>query len=366
MSRYRFFVSYARKDRKSAEVLVKQLEDGGHQVLWDSRLGAGRLFTAEIQKAIQRCHFFIPVISHNSLTNSWVQQEIGYALACNVPLVPLVFDNIAEKVGMLMGIQGMVVKKSLIKHQLKDQLQRNNWGNLLRDAQTKSLAVFQCDSDDREKSRLIVASAQYVADQFSNVMVMQRSTLTSFSLPAQLEDDNWRGVNDKMRLYWLKPAERCALEELAKIGSCCLIIDPCYSLAGYRLDINVAKLLTLRDFFLSNLENDRLRVVVQRFDRSESEVIIEDHWMAHSAAVRTMATERETLSTWHAPTVRLYAETFQKEFDRLYEQQEESRGNRKSSKYAAELINCRLRSLWNCSTVPERYTHCMFQNIPES
>lgn len=201
MPRLRFFVSYAREDREFAEILVCQLRAGRHHVWFDEMLVAGWQFTEEIQKNIQRCHFFMPVISPNSLASVWVQQEIGYALACNVPVVPAVFGKLLGKGGMIGGIQHIVAREPVDQDQLKKQLHKNSWDRLLRHAQERSLAVFQCNSDDTEKSRLIIKGAQEVADEFKNITVMQRSTLTSFSLPEQFEDKNWESVLDSNSNY---------------------------------------------------------------------------------------------------------------------------------------------------------------------
>jgi hypothetical protein len=80
--------------------------------------------------------------------------------------------------------------------------------------------------------------------------------------------------------------------------------------------------------------------------------------MAHSAAVGTMVAERETISTWHAPTVRRYADTFQREFDELFDRQDGPRGSRSSAEYAIDWIDCRIDHLKDLSTVPERCQEC--------
>jgi hypothetical protein len=359
MDKYRFFISYARKDYQSVEILVYQLESLGHNVWWDKRLEAGGRFSDEIKETIKRCHFFLAILTENSTTSPWVQQEIGYALACNVPVVPVAFGAFPDLQGMIGEIQGIIVPTPLDVTKLRMKLKQEKWGKILLAAQQKPIAVFQCNSDAGEKSKLISLSAQKIASDFKNANILQRSTLTSFGLPAELENRNWEAVGDKKKLFWFDTTERQALETLAKGGGCYLIIDPCYSQAGYRIDIHRAKLLTLRDFLGVNVD---IQVVISNFLNSESEIIIDDHWAAHSAAVATMATDRETISTWHAPTVRRYAEIFHREFDSLFEQQAKSRGPQKSTEYAIDRINCRLNLLKNHSAVPDRCETCKFQH----
>ncbi len=43
------FLSYAREDRRFAETLAQLLESAGHSVWWDSRIGGGEDFSAEIK-----------------------------------------------------------------------------------------------------------------------------------------------------------------------------------------------------------------------------------------------------------------------------------------------------------------------------
>lgn len=364
MVKYRFFVSYCRGDQQFASTVVSSLQENGYEVSWDVKIEGGTPFCEGIQKAIQRVHFFVPLMTPAAWKSIWVQQEIGYAIACNVPVVPIVFDPLPQKLAMIGQVQAIVLSEHISQRKLKGIIEKQNWSGILRQTQEKSTAVFQCDGDHRDKSKLIVSSAQDVAERFQSAKVMQRSTLTSFSLPMVLEDENWQLVHDRKKLFWLHLPERVALEKLGKRGGYDLIIDPCYSQTGYRWDIVKAKLQTLRKFLQDNAKNQDLRVVVRQFKRSESEIIIGDHWMAHSAAVSTMATERETISTWHAPTILSYYKKFQDEFQSMFKQQTKLMGEKTSIKYAVERIDCRLEKLKqlgsNCSGVFERCAECLF------
>lgn len=363
MNTCRFFVSYRREDKKYAERIYTLLRDAGHQVLWDEEIESGSNFWEEIQKAIQRVHIFIPVMTSDSWESVGVQQEIGYAIACNVPVVPVSFGIVPEKLGMIRQVQEIVVPEQISQKEMMKIVNRD-WANLLQQAHDRLTAVFRCDGDHKIKSKLITTNAQEIIKRFKSAKIMQRSTLTSFSLPLVLNHKYWREIHDRRHFFWLVPEERELLQKLADGIGYDLIIDPCYSQSGYRLDVLKAKLNTLREFLQENVNNPILRVVADRFERSESEIIIGDYWMAHSAAVATMATERETISTCHAPTIWRYHKIFQKEFQTMFDQHKKFRKNKKSAQHAIDMIDCRLKKLTDYSTVPEkRCENCQFEAV---
>src|SRR5438309_384729 len=91
--KYRIFLSYARVDRQLAERIVEALERAGTQVLWDKNISAGHPFSEAIRGFIANSHIFMPLITAQSKNRPWLHREQGYALALNVPLVPLVIGS---------------------------------------------------------------------------------------------------------------------------------------------------------------------------------------------------------------------------------------------------------------------------------
>ena len=64
------FVSYFRGNRDLADSICGQLRDAGVPVWYDEAIGAGGRFNEEIEHRIEKCRFFIPIISGEMLKRS--------------------------------------------------------------------------------------------------------------------------------------------------------------------------------------------------------------------------------------------------------------------------------------------------------
>src|SRR2546423_528056 len=95
---FRIFLSYARADRELVDNIVFKIgEEMGLEPLRDTQINPGMAFPDEIKQLISRAHLFMPIITENSKKSAWVHQEIGFALALHLPVLPLSIDGqIAE------------------------------------------------------------------------------------------------------------------------------------------------------------------------------------------------------------------------------------------------------------------------------
>ena len=75
------FLSHASGDRKFADKLAKFLRQNGIAV-WYSRthLRGAQQWQREIGAALQRCDWFVVVLSPKSVKSMWVNRELSYAL----------------------------------------------------------------------------------------------------------------------------------------------------------------------------------------------------------------------------------------------------------------------------------------------
>src|SRR5262245_24283082 len=89
MQSCRVFVSYSHEDSALAEAVVRWLESNGLTPPWDEHLIVGRGFDAQIKTFISYAHVFLPLITPSSTARGWVHQEIGYAMALRVPVLPV-------------------------------------------------------------------------------------------------------------------------------------------------------------------------------------------------------------------------------------------------------------------------------------
>ena len=111
MNRYRVFISYAHADRKLVKKIAKILTELDLVTLWDKDINPGKPFTAEIRDMITRAHLFVPIVTPNSLNRPWVHQEVGFAVALNIPILPISID--ANPSEMIATIQAIKVKSDL-------------------------------------------------------------------------------------------------------------------------------------------------------------------------------------------------------------------------------------------------------------
>lgn len=80
------FISYSHQDRKLVEQVEQVLRENGLDTLWDENFEFGHGFPEQIKNFIAHAHVFMPIIT---AARPWVHQEIGYAMALNVPLLPV-------------------------------------------------------------------------------------------------------------------------------------------------------------------------------------------------------------------------------------------------------------------------------------
>jgi formylglycine-generating enzyme required for sulfatase activity len=91
---YDVFISYSRSDEKQIEKFVSRLEDLGFRV-WIDRKGieSGDSFKHVIVNAIEKSAVFVYFNSTNSVKSPWTTKELGVAIACNKPIIPVKLDK---------------------------------------------------------------------------------------------------------------------------------------------------------------------------------------------------------------------------------------------------------------------------------
>jgi hypothetical protein len=344
---YRVFISYAHANEPLAREVSDALEAVGLAPVADWDTNAGSRFTEKIQRGIARAHVFMPIITPDSAAKPWVQQEIGFALASNVPVVPLACGELGAQ--MIADLQALVVDASAAgEPSVRNQLVRAfgpsgkvKWPELVEAAVQAGNAVFQRADSPQGRAELLVSAADGVP-VLSHLR--QRGSLTSFGLPAETGDPYWAGIAPH-RLGFLLPAERIALEKHARAEGCTLIIDPDSNNTALDTDVYLARIRTLIAF-LDSMEDDEARVVTRCTGCPENLLIVGDHFAAQSLSVQARVGYRQVIATWHAPTVLRYVRDFDAQFDRLDDLEEDRRGRRSSRVYAIDRLwdtYCRLQ-----------------------
>jgi hypothetical protein len=337
---YRVFVSYSHDDKVWATRVVDVLAQTLHlRPVWDEDIQPGTAFSAEIQWKIARAHVFLPLITPNSLSRPWVHQEIGFARGLHVPVLPVAIGT-TQTGQMIQELQALPVAADL--QDLPKRLGDVNWELLVIRAQETAVSVFECHDHDEGRAMLLGDAARRIFQEMrESVSVRQSGAMTSFCLPAEpvyhrVWDDREQASSRRSEFTRdLKRQERTWLERHAREQGCELIIDPSRDVRTKEDGARKVKLATLAGFLESMKDQDeKVRVVIRHRKEPENVLLLGDWFMARSVAVDQGGVYRQTIATWHAPTVLYYLERFKYEFERLYQEQQAAAG-RASSREAA-------------------------------
>ncbi len=92
------FLSYAREDRRFAEMLAGLLESAGHNVWWDRRIDGGEEFSTEIEAELDRSDMVLVAWSTDSVKSRWVRDEAAVGGDRGI-LVPVSIDGSFPPIG---------------------------------------------------------------------------------------------------------------------------------------------------------------------------------------------------------------------------------------------------------------------------
>jgi hypothetical protein len=102
---FRVFLSHSSKDIDLVATLHDRVRGVGIDLyLAEHDVRPGALLSTKVQSAIERSHAVIVLLTEAAANSAYVQQEIGYALRCDRPVVPLVEAGLP--VGSLAMLQG--------------------------------------------------------------------------------------------------------------------------------------------------------------------------------------------------------------------------------------------------------------------
>jgi hypothetical protein len=107
------FLSHASADKAEVELVREQLElsaAGVDVYLAEGNPGPGTMLTKKVQDAIKRADLVVVLFTEQGMNSGYVHQEIGYALAHNKIVVPIVDKSVdTSRLGMLTGVEWISV-----------------------------------------------------------------------------------------------------------------------------------------------------------------------------------------------------------------------------------------------------------------
>ncbi|MEW6533595.1 MAG: toll/interleukin-1 receptor domain-containing protein [Thermodesulfobacteriota bacterium] len=355
MSRYRIFVSYSRDDVELVEQIVNVLQENGLIPMWDRNFAWGHGFPDQIKNFIAHAHVFMPIITEASGKRGWVHQEIGYAMALNIPVLPLTKDTVPDQ--MLHGLQAIPLNDGLDK--LKQQISKETFDSLVRRAQKNSRPLFESAEHHEERTMMIVEYATNVLELKAHGMLRQKGALSSMHIPDKpINHPVWKerfGKKQKSDFHCaLQLQERLILERHARDAGCKLIINPyeTYRFWGPKArKVRLKTLLTTLDSLQKHAQKQAIPVEVSihtGIPTGHNLTIVGDWFAAESVSAELGKGYKQTIFTRHAPTVRSRIEAFDREIAELLDEQ------RVEGKSSVQVVTEEIEKILAGIKVPEK------------
>jgi hypothetical protein len=351
----RIFISYAHDDRDKAHCLVEALKDLQFQPYFDEDIRPGAAFTDEIRAMIARSHVFLPLLTEDSATRPWIHQEIGYAMALDIPVVPVVVGAKGRSSGWLSGemiaqLHAVVIQDPNDRESLIAALRAVRIDNLLDAAPLTPRSMIEVADWPEVRTECMARYGELVAELAGSQPLRQKGALSSFCIPdVPPHDPIWKDREEpRVRseyYHYLQRNERRSLERHAIGAGCTLIVYPAINLKHISARATVIRLRTFRDFLASACEESRtLRIVESKQALGTNLTIVGNYFFAESKAPRPGG-YRQTLFNWHAPTVWRAVKAFDQEYEELVHRAETGGGAAHGPEAIIERIDAQIEKL---------------------
>ena len=124
---HKIFISYATGD----ESHVKELHDELLKLKkvdvyipeWDCVVDVS--YESKVKEGIDSCNAMIVLLTYNSTNTIWLNQEIGYATARNIPIIPIIEQGI-DVLGFLEGKDYFIFKRADFGYNIQQVITRLN------------------------------------------------------------------------------------------------------------------------------------------------------------------------------------------------------------------------------------------------
>ncbi len=318
MNKPRAFISYSHDNQDAYRAVHAALEANGLSPWSDCDLRPELVaFDDLIKTHIAHSHVFVPILTPESHARGWVHQEIGFAMAMRVPVVPICIGKLPD--GMIQMMQAVVFEK--LDGNLAPKFGQVDFIELVAGAGVHWQPPSESASEVEDRALLMERYADEARKFIRHQCVRQAGGFSSFSLPDEAPGHaHWKARwADKPRGEYsatLLRRERRALEAHAKVAGCKLVTNLGLDLdAHYGVGAKHARFSILLDF----LENvpaapGLIQVVLLDNYPPHSLVSVGDWFVAESRAGRFGRGFQQTLFTSHAPTASRTVEYFDHDF----------------------------------------------------
>jgi hypothetical protein len=333
MRDYRVFISYSHKDIGYAARISEILENNGLTPVWDRSFSFGYGFHEQIENYIAHAHVFMPVITAESSKRGWVHQEIGYAMALHVPIIPV---SIGELPGeMISQLHAVTLDESL--KGLEQHLTYKAIENFVQHSYRPLYSTYCCTEQAEERAELIVTMANEIISIGQYAMIRQKGGLSSFQIPnLPITDRRWglrynNGVQNNDFHCQRQLEERRVLETHARAAGCRLIINPELIIKNYVKEAQAERLGTFLEFVASMPDGMIDIAFDENLGFNETVTLVGD-WFSSEAFSRTLTSGfKQAIFTRHAPGIRRKIDAFDDEFNYLLQKNGVKAGESKSA-----------------------------------
>lgn len=323
---YRIFISYSHQDQGLVSKIAGILEDNGLIPRWDRNFSVGHGFHEQIRNFIAHAHVFLPISTKTADERKWVHQEIGYATAFNIPVLPVAAGRLpGEMIEHIHALPlsdeaGAGAPNDTDLDQLKKHLSKEVIAGLVQRFSDTGLALYQCAEFAEDRATMMAKYCDEVLAHGVCDIVRQKGALSSLHIPAQtINHPIWKaryGGLDRGPVHRrLQRQERIALEAHAREAGCKLIINPYIEYLRYGEAARIVRLECLLEF-LESMPDSKCQVAINsEMDHDQSVTILGDWFAAESASAQIGQGYRQTVFTRHAPSMLRKIEAFDQEFE---------------------------------------------------
>jgi hypothetical protein len=250
----------------------------------------------------------------------WVHQEIGYAIANNIPILPLAIykseDDILPE-AMLRELHAIIVPDDL--EIIEERLTYQNFTNLVQRYEDPTYAIYQCSELTEDRTQLMIEYANEVLLMNYSGLVRQKGGLSSFHIPSEvITNQVWKdryGDSSQSPIHCrLLRDERIVLEKHAKMKGCKIIINPDNTYETYGGNAWKTRLTSLLQFLESETGKKALVAIPDNLSVERNITMVGDWFYAESVSAPHIW---QTIYTRHAPSIQEKIDLFDAEFKEI-------------------------------------------------
>jgi hypothetical protein len=354
---YRVFLSYSHQDLKLVKAIDAVLKRNGLSPMWDEHFLYGQGFHEQIKNFIAHAHVFLPILTPTASHRNWVHQEVGYAMALNVPVLPVAIGEIpGEMIQHLHAIRIAQSRSDLRRgnlsrsavRRLEKLLTVETIERLIERSSHPASALFACADFPEARASMIASYCEDVRTLGKSGLVRQKGALSSFHIPLEtINHKVWReryGKTERSDEHCrLQRLERLALTWHAEKSGCKLIIDPFLKYQRYGEPARRVRLECLQRF-LRQMPDGKCQVAIRRnMGHGTSNTCVGDWFAAESVLAVIGKGYFQTIFTRHAASLRDKTANFDSEFAELLA--ENGVKPRASRRQAIRIINQEIRKI---------------------